>query len=238
MYEFGRRLLRFKACFFLFLCLMCVAAKAGQKQPKLPPITASGSVDMKLLLRGGPFKDLVEGKESAPVTIVEYASVSCAHCADFYVNVLPKIEKKHIKTGKVRYIFREFPYDPRATAAFMLARCLPKERYTAFLKVLYQKMDDWAFSEDGETALENIARLAGMSEHSFNACLKNEKLLHAVNEETNLGAALNITATPTFFINGLKYVGAFTEQEISTIIETELKKNAKGIMSKKIHSRK
>lgn len=186
------------------------------------PIEAKGSVELSKLLAPGKEKDMSEGSETAPVTIVEYASVTCSHCADFYINTLPAIREKYIKTGKVRLIFREFAFEPRATAGFMLARCLPEDRYFPFVQVLFEKQAEWAFVQDSLPPLRHLAAMAGLDEKSFNACLQNQTILEGVNSAQKAGEAFGVTATPTFFINGKKYEGAYSVDEMSSLIDSFL----------------
>jgi protein-disulfide isomerase len=136
---------------------------------------------------------------------------------------LPELREKYIKTGKVRLIFREFIYEPRAAAGFMLARCLPKERYFSLIEVLFQKQADWAFVLDAKQPLMNLAKLAGFSEKTFEACLQDQNLLDSLNRVVQRGRDdFGVQATPTFFINGRKYEGALSFEKISEIIDSLL----------------
>ncbi len=183
-------------------------------------VKPDGTVDMAKLLQPGKLKDMSYGKADAPVTIVEYASLTCPHCADFAINTFPKIKEKYIDTGKVRLIFREFPFDPRATAAFMLARCAPEDRYFPMVEVFFKQQEEWATASDGEAALLQIAKLAGFTQESFKACLTNQKLLDDVRASTERASKdFGVNATPTFFINGKKYAGALSVDEMSGIID-------------------
>lgn len=181
------------------------------------------TVDMAELLQSGKVKDRFEGEENAPITIVEYASLTCVHCAHFYNDVLPQIRKKYIKTGKVKLIFREYAFDPRATAGFMLARCAPEDRYFPLIEVLFQKQQEWAWVQDAVTPLKKISLMAGFTDESFKACLKNQIILDEVNASFERGKELGVTATPTFFINGNKYEGAMTVESFFSVIDSFLK---------------
>ncbi len=180
---------------------------------------AEGSVDAAKVAEPGKLKEMIYGKEDAPVTIVEYASLTCPHCADFTLNTFPKIKEKYIDTGKARLIFREFPFDPRATAAFMLARCAPEERYFPMVNVFFQQLQQWAMAQDGEAALLQIAKLAGFTQESFQACLTNQELLDDINGVRERGSSYGVNATPTFFINGQKYAGSLSVDDMSAIID-------------------
>jgi protein-disulfide isomerase len=174
---------------------------------------------MAKLLEAGALPDMALGKADAPVTIVEYASMTCPHCAHFHETTLPELKTKYIDTGKVRLILREFPFDPRAEAGFMLARC-SKDNYFPMVDVLFKQQPNWVSVEDGKTALLQIARLAGFSQETFEACLTDQKLLDDVRAVRERGAKdFSVDSTPTFFINGNKYPGALTIEEMSAIID-------------------
>ncbi|QKV18795.1 DsbA family protein [Oricola thermophila] len=180
----------------------------------------TGTVDMEKLLQPGPLEEQVEGSEDAPVTVVEYASMTCGHCANFHKNTFPAIKENYIDTGKVRFIMREFPFDPRAAAAFMLARCAPEGKYFAMVDVLFRQQEQWAFVKNAREPLENIAKLAGFTQESFEACLTNQKLLDDINSVRERGASeFGVDATPTFFINGKKYSGALSVEEMSAVLD-------------------
>lgn len=180
---------------------------------------SEGSIDMAKLLQPGALPDIVLGNADAPVTIVEYASMTCPHCATFHEQTLPTIKTKYIDTGKARLILREFPFDPRAEAGFMLARC-SKDRYYAMVDVLFKQQRNWAAVENAREALLQISRLAGFSQESFEACLTDQKLLEDVRAVQKRGAdEFKVNSTPTFFINGNTYRGALSVEEMSAIID-------------------
>jgi protein-disulfide isomerase len=180
---------------------------------------SAGSVDMAKLLEPGALPDKVLGNDDAPVTIVEYASMTCPHCAHFHATALPELKTKYIDTGKVRLIFREFPFDPRAEAGFMLARC-SNDNYFPMIDVLFKQQQNWASVENAKDALLQISKLAGFSQESFEACLTDQKLLEDVRAVQKRGAdEFKVDSTPTFFINGNTYKGALTIAEMSAIID-------------------
>ncbi|MEQ1942183.1 thioredoxin domain-containing protein [Mesorhizobium sp. VNQ89] len=201
------------------------ATPATETSPAAAPAAAveapasAGSVDMAKLLEPGALPDIVLGKADAPVTIVEYASMTCPHCAHFHETTLPELKTKYIDTGKARLILREFPFDPRAEAGFMLARC-SKDNYYAMVDVLFKQQRNWASVENAKDALLQISRLAGFSQESFEACLTDQKLLDDVRAVQKRGAEeFKVDSTPTFFINGNTYKGALTIEEMSAIID-------------------
>lgn len=199
-------------------------ANANQSTPaaKVAPPAPIGKVDMTKLLEPGSLPDMVLGKEDAPVTIVEYASMTCSHCATFAVGTFPTIKEKYIDTGKVRFILREFPFDPRAEAGFMLARCAG-DKYFAMVDVLFNQQGQWAPVADAKTALLQISKLAGFSQEEFEKCLTDQKLLENIRAVQARGAnEFSVDSTPTFFINGGKYAGALSVDAMSAIIDQYL----------------
>ena len=171
----------------------------------------------------GPLGDEVLGKDDAPVTIIEYASMTCSHCATFHTTTYPTLKSKYIDTGKVKYILREFPLDPLAAGAFMLARCAGKDKYYPLVEILFQKQKDWVVQKPIEPLLA-IAKQAGFTEDSFNACLKDQKMLEGIEAVRTRGAEkLGVNSTPTFFINGKVHRGSLTIEELEKQIAPLLK---------------
>ena len=188
---------------------------------KLP--TAEGTVDVAKLMEAGPLPEMSEGKADAPVTIVEYMSMTCPHCARFSTGTFPTIKTKYIDTGKVRYILREFPLDPVAAAAIMLARCAPADQYFPFVSVLFEQQMSWATAEDKKASLLQMAKLAGFTQESFDSCLTNQKLLDDVNAvRERASKEYGVNATPTFFVNGARYSGEMSVDEMSALIDSKL----------------
>ena len=136
---------------------------------------AGAEVSMADLLVPGPLGDEIQGQADAPVTIVEYASMTCPHCSHFHETTYPEMKKKYIDTGKVRFIFREFPLDELAVAASMLARCAGGEKSIALIDVLFASQDKWA-ARDPIPALLQISKQAGFTQASFDQCLKDQAL--------------------------------------------------------------
>jgi protein-disulfide isomerase len=152
--------------------------------------------------------DHVLGKADAPVTIFEYASLTCPHCAAFDQETLPIVEKNWIDTGKAKLVFRDFPLDGVALRAAMVARCAPPERYFGFIDALFKTQDSWGLSKDLSAALGRIAKLGGMSQEKVDACLKDQSLADKiVAERAAAEQQYGVDSTPTFFINGTKLVG-------------------------------
>jgi protein-disulfide isomerase len=153
-------------------------------------------------------EDHVLGQADAPITIFEYASLTCPHCAEFDRETLPKIKQNWIETGKAKLVFRDFPLDGTALRAAMVAHCAPPERYFAFVDTLFQSQSAWA-RNDWEPGLERIARLGGMSDEQFKKCLSDQELGNAiVASRATATDSYKVESTPTFFINGARFVGA------------------------------
>lgn len=194
------------------------ATPAEPAKPGEAPQPA-GKVDMAKLLEPGVLPEESLGKPDAKVTIVEYASMTCPHCAHFHATTLPELKAKYIDTGKVRLIFREFPFDPRAEAGFMLARC-SGDNYFPMVDVLFKQQQQWATAQNGKEAMLQIAKLAGFTQEKFEACLTDQKLLEDVRAVRDRGAKeFGVDSTPTFFINGGRYPGAMSIAEFSAILD-------------------
>ncbi|KQZ94095.1 disulfide bond formation protein DsbA [Mesorhizobium sp. Root157] len=196
------------------------AAKPAEAPASTAAAPASaGDVNMAELLKPGALPDKALGKEDAKVTIVEYASMTCPHCAHFAETTYPELKTKYIDTGKVRFIFREFPFDPRAEAGFMLARCAG-DNYFPMIEVLFKQQQTWAAAENVKDAMFQLSKLAGFTQESFNACLTDQALLDQVRAVQKRGAdEFKVDSTPTFFINGKTYKGALSIEEMSAIID-------------------
>ena len=175
------------------------------------------------LAEAGPDGDVVLGDEKAPVTIIEYASMTCGHCAHFSVTTFPELKTRYIDTGKVRFIMREFPLDPLAAAGFMLARCAGKDKYMPMVETLFAKQADWVVQKPLEP-LKEIAKQAGFTEQSFEACLANQKILDSIQAVRDRASQkLGVNSTPTFFVNGKKINGDLPIEEFAKVIDPYLK---------------
>ncbi len=169
-----------------------------------------------------PLPDMAIGKDNAPVTIIEYSSLTCPHCAHFHKDVFPELKSKYIDTGKVRYVYREFPLNEPALAGAVVARCLEASRYFAFTKLLFAKQADWAFKDDALTPLKAYAKQAGLSEKDFNTCIDNEALQKKVLAIRDEGSKKGVNATPSFFVNGMILKGAPTLQALEEAMKPYL----------------
>ncbi len=175
------------------------------------------------LMAEGPLKDLWVGKPDAPVTIIEYASMTCSHCATFHAATWPTLKSKYIDAGKVRFALREFPLDPLALAAFMLARCAGDDRREAVVELLFARQREWLV-EKPVAALMGVVKEAGFTQESFESCLKNQQLYDAVSQTRDRASQkFGINSTPTFFINGKRQTGAITVDELDKLLAPLLK---------------
>lgn len=165
------------------------------------------------------------GRADAPLTIIEYASMTCGHCAQFHLRTLPLLKKNYINNGKVRLIFREFPLDPWATAASLLARCVggnsPK-RFFGFLEILFRNQAQWIDAEDRMVALQKIARQAGLSQKKFFSCFENKKLLIGISENRSTGEKAGVSSTPYFYIGNSTIEGNQSYKKFREVIDREL----------------
>jgi protein-disulfide isomerase len=168
----------------------------------------------------GPLGDVWQGPESAKVTIIEYVSLTCSHCAHFHQTAYPELKKRYLDSGQVRFTLREFPLDPLATAGFMLARADNSARYYPITDLLFETQQSWAFVPKPLDALSQSMRQAGFSQEKFEATLRDQKLYDAVNAVKNRGAdKFKVDSTPTFFVNGQRIKGAASIDELEKIIK-------------------
>jgi len=160
------------------------------------------------------------GVMSAPVTMIEFASLTCPHCANFHRDVLPAIKKEYIDTGKVRLVYKDFPLDQVATAASMMARCAKPSQYFGLIGILYRNQTKWSRSPDTRGALAGIGKLAGISQATFDACLKSQQVFDGVIKDKNEGEKkYKVQSTPTFIINGKKIDGGLPIEEFRKVLD-------------------
>ena len=161
--------------------------------------------------------DMSMGKDDAKVVVIEYASASCPHCADFATTQFGKFKADFIDTGKVKFIFREFPHNDAALGAFMIARCAPKEKYFPLIDVFFKTQKDWV--PNPLEGLKKIALQSGFTEESFNACLNNKDVAKAFFEVREKADGFGVQGIPTFFINGDHYKGDYTVEGLKAAID-------------------
>ncbi len=183
-------------------------------------LAAAGSVTTESAL-----KERILGDAKAPITIIEYASMTCPACRAFHVDVLPKLKKNFIDTGKARIVFRDFPIDQAALIAAVMARCVRPDLYFKFVNLIFEKQPQWTRSENPLDSLLRLGKLAGLSRARFDSCIKNRALVDGILQkqldgEKNFG----VTRTPTFIINNdHKLVGTEPYEEFEKILKSKVK---------------
>lgn len=218
-----------RRAFTTMLSLTGLAALAGLSplrfisEAMIPEAMAQGAADVS---KPVSLPDMALGSKDAAVTIVEYASMTCPHCAAFNEQVFPKIKSEYIDTGKVRYIFREFPLDIKAAAGSMLSRCIANgdaSKYFAVTDMLFRQQSDWVVKNTTET-LTRIGKQAGLTQQQVEACLKDQALLDKIAADQKYASdVLKVDSTPTFFINGEKIKGETSFEEFAKKINPLLK---------------
>lgn len=169
------------------------------------------------------YREYVEGNPKAKVTVIEYASLTCPHCAHFAQESLPKLKAEYIDTGKIKFIFRDFPLDQLAMGAALLARCAPNDRGMTMVEMMFKNQQEWMAAEDRLKVLRGYAQLAGMDDAAVDACLKNEAILKELNEVREKALSLyKVKSTPTFFVGEEQVEGADYEG-LKKAIDKQLK---------------
>ncbi|WP_339048355.1 DsbA family protein [Candidatus Mesenet endosymbiont of Phosphuga atrata] len=214
---------------FLFLFLVLISTHLSEAQEQHFSNDSKFSTNISDLIADDFLKvlpdDRVIGDKNAPITMIEYASFSCYHCALFYINILPIIEKEYIKTGRVLFIFRSFPLDYKSLKASMLGHCYDNTAdYFAFNKAVFSLTDFWNNKSNSLTALENIARLSNISKEKFDQCINDSNVLNMIINQTLLTTEkLKITGTPVFFINGKRHEGIHSLKYFTTLFDNIIK---------------
>ena len=169
-----------------------------------------------------PLPDVVLGNADAPVTMIEYASMTCPHCAAFHATTFKELKSEYIDTGKVKFVLREFPLDPWAAAVFMIARCSGDNYYNT-VDLFFETQSQWAVQDDALGKIRQIAQQAGVSGEAFESCLMDQKLLDGINAVKDKGVAeMDVTATPTLFLDGEKIEGARSISALRGMIDPKL----------------
>ncbi|MCA0424118.1 MAG: DsbA family protein [Proteobacteria bacterium] len=205
----------------------CNDSDTTAKAPEKPAASANPAleptVNVAELMKPGDLKDEVLGKADAPVTIVEYASMTCGHCANFHTETFGHLKEKYIDTGKVRYIFREFPLDPLAFAAALLARCAGEGKFFPMIDLLFKQQRNWAYTEKPEEALLATVRQAGFTQESFNTCLQDQASYASLQKgRQRASEVFKVDSTPSFFINGRIERGAMSPAQLDKILAPHL----------------
>ncbi len=194
-----------------------------------PALAAAPAGPAPALVVQPVMSDIPEGNPKAPVTVIEYASFTCPHCGHFMNHVFPLIEKNYVDTGKVRWIYRDFPLDKLAVYASVLARCGGAAHYYGFVKVLFEQQTDWVLAAKPLDALKQIGRLGGVSDKAYDACMADKTLMDAPLKSRLQGEqAYKIDATPTFIINGVKHVGDEPYKDFAKLFDSLIKAAGKA----------
>ena len=166
------------------------------------------------LMQPNPLGEMSMGDENAPITVIEYASMTCPHCAHFSEATFPELKKRYIDTGKVRFMFREFPLDRLALAGFVLARCAGPDKYFPLIETLFAQQRDWVVEKPLQP-MYAIAKQAGLTQQAFEACLDNRQLIEGIEKvRAQASDKYGVNSTPTFFINGKRMPGALSIEEM------------------------
>ena len=198
---------------------LLVAAWAAAAPARAEPISI-----MKLMAPG-PLPEMALGDPAAPVTIVEYVSMTCSHCADFHESTFKALKTKYVDTGKVYYALREYPIDPLAFAAIMAARCAPEDKFFPIVETLFRDQRTWAFVDKPAPALQAALVPHGFTDESFAACLNRNDLARDISKVAERARdEFDVHATPTFFINGEEHLGAMNFSEIEALLAPFLAK--------------
>jgi protein-disulfide isomerase len=210
-----------RRAFTAALSLTGLAALAGLSPLHL--ITEAMAQNAADVAKPQSLPDMAIGPANATVTVTEYASMTCPHCANFNETVFPKLKSEFIDSGKVRYVFREFPLDIKAAAGAMLARCIAKDdapKYFAVIDLLFRQQNEWMMKNTTET-LTRIGKQAGLSQQQVEECLKDQALLEKIAaDQKYANEVLKVNSTPTFFINGEMLKGETSFDEFSKRINS------------------
>ena len=184
--------------------------------------TADPAISKKdQILEPGPLGEREYGNRNAPVTIVEYVSLTCPHCRNYHAKIFPKVKRQYVDTGKVRYIIREFPIGRTAGTAALATRCARKNKHLALTEAYLSRQGEWVSQEIRPDAIYGIAKSSGMSRAEFDKCLSNQSIIDGLTEVKQRGRKYGVIGTPTFFINGQKLQGAVTFEEVKALIEPQ-----------------
>lgn len=184
---------------------------------------------VKTAATGPAYREFIHGDPKAKLTVIEYASLTCPHCADFAQTVWPLVKKNYVETGKIKFVFRDYPLDGLAMAGALLARCAPGDRGKNMIEMMFKNQAEWVRAAQPIEPLKQYAMLAGMTAPEIEACLKNDTLMKTIKEEQNKATSLyKVQATPTFYIGEEKLDGLAPGEAgyatISKVIDKQLAK--------------
>lgn len=195
------------------------------------PVNNSRAETVSGLYDNLPLEDEIMGNPNAPVTLLEYASMTCPHCKAFHEKIMPAITEKYIDSGKVRYIVRPFPFngDRLGEAAFMLAKCAPNNNFYPMLDALFSTQQSWTSGDNPASELKRISRLAGLSEAEYQACLSDRNLYSKIIEARDVAVRkFGVQATPTIFIDNARYTQPRSVRNLSAALDAALSRSGEG----------
>ena len=207
-------------CLAAAALLLSATLDASPNSAAQPPASNGNVADLKITEQ-----DYALGPKDAEIVLVEYASLTCPHCAQFHTNVLPGIKNEYIKTGKVRYIYRDFPLDRLSLGAAMIARCAGQDHFFGFIETFYGAQASWSRASNPLQSLAKLARLGGMPQNKFDRCLQNVKIQNEILQQ-RLQAAneFKVQTTPTIFVNGDRYGGGMTLDQFRALVNGMISK--------------
>lgn len=204
----------------LFVVAVALSGCGGGAGP-----TADAAADKALsvpspeeLMAAGPLGERVLGSPNAAITVIEYASLTCPHCAHFQKDVFPQVKKELIDTGKIRFIVREFPIGHTSGAAAIINRCAPEDKYFSLFNAFLLRQPEWVSQEVRPDAIYSVAKSSGMSRETFDKCFTNQTIIDGLTEVKQRGRKFGVVGTPTFFANGRKAQGTITFEEFKALI--------------------
>ncbi|NQV99257.1 MAG: DsbA family protein [Rhodospirillales bacterium] len=170
--------------------------------------------------------EMVLGDADARITVIEYASLGCPHCANFHANTFPDVKKDYIDTGKIKFVYRDFPLGTPALAASMIARCAGSAKYFGMVDIFFKSQQQWSRADNPLDALKKVSRFGGMSEADVDACLQNQELLNHIQETARKGGEDHkINATPSFVIDGETISGGLPYEDFKKLLDKALNKS-------------
>jgi protein-disulfide isomerase len=204
-----------------FVLLLFLAGCGGVASgPTATADTALTAAPQDDVMTDGPLGERSLGKANAPVTVIEYVSLTCPHCANFQKNIFPRVKMEFIDTGKIRFIVREFPIGHTSGHAAIVNRCAPEDKYFFLLNQFLTRQPEWVSQEVRPDAIYAVAKSSGMSREAFDKCLSNQTIIDGLTEVKQRGRKYGVIGTPTFFINGRKAAqGEVTYDQIKALIE-------------------
>jgi protein-disulfide isomerase len=199
---------------------LALAGCGGGAGGPAPPIDKATYVPPQAeLMATGPLGERALGNPNAPITVIEYVSLTCPHCANFHKTLFPRVKKEFIDTGKVRFIVREFPIGRTSGNAAIANRCASEDKYFFLLGQFLTRQPEWVSHDVRPDAIFAVAKSSGMTRETFDKCLSNQTIIDGLNEVKQRGRQFGVIGTPTFFINGRKAQGEVTFEEIKAMIE-------------------